>query len=956
MMRVLTDIHGAVRLSESTKEESAKLPDISSAPRFHREEVRIQVAKYISRCEEAIMRPIDIRIKRYLEIIPDFMPISTLMIGQEPYKPEILPYIASAFAFNPHVVDGYTPTVQVLGQMITVNEPSKLREVMDIMTCSYSILPRGVCCLNVTPFHRMSDQETLKARSYFADFISTILASCAKMGCTKLSVICLGDVAKQNFKICKSSTPKLLTRTMKIEKVYLHNPVFMSRTKVPKRHDKCVKPSAICKDVHDFLTEGDHVTTTYVSASYTLAIYSKWDVFLMGSLDSLASAFQHVEIRDIDESKSQIIAAVPRRKSSSISMPSYQAPRPPGPNDFQVRAFSIMSRIDATANEIKEEMTKTCEAVKEALADCDSPEALAKLKCLDDLVCSCGAAVAFLASINPSLTAASSHVDATSPTVTPIIKTRAIVDEHIDFSSLLSNISLKGEAPASESMSEEEAQEKPERKKKKKPGDSKTGKGRKMWIEKKKRKNSESSSSTQIATSDLEIGDTDDYEEDFHEYSDSEQDEYDLLSSGFNVGMSGVVRGNDEEKEESADTDTPPHLTPACESPVTSDAESTISSASGSVVISRSRRNPVSSNVSASSSTASAKPVFVRHGSTRSTSVPTAPPSSSSSVSGSTAPVIVLRRRNSTEYRRIIGEILIPPSVIIRKEYSTFEEAEKARLTDGLSSDGVVIIEKNTSITYRIKKPTIDLLCYRGDMQILLQGRRRMHACAGLPGMKSGTIYECNVEPDGEDNLRVVRAIPRTDKMRPNSRSVLSTVLALLRSTDDVDYTLIDRVSSYSFRVREYIYRRMENMGVKSGFTVDIGSGDLSSWINVTDLDSESMARGRVKRAYYRESAESLFSIDKIVEFLRIGGHPVVIGEDGVLIDLGRISMKMHPDKPGYAVAKYGSKVEYVESAVRTRDFRATKMSYATDVIYGDCEIGSDTLRIVRNILVVSSF
>ncbi|CAH0521469.1 unnamed protein product [Peronospora belbahrii] len=89
--------------------------------------------------------------------------------------------------------------------------------------------------------------------------------------------------------------------------------------------------------------------------------------------------------------------------------------------------------------------------------------------------------------------------------------------------------------------------------------------------------------------------------------------------------------------------------------------------------------------------------------------------------------------RKYDEYRRIIGEILIPPSVIIRKEYSTFEEAEKARLTDGLPSDGVIIIEKNTSITYRIKKPTIDLLCYRGDMQILLQGRRRMHVCAGLP-------------------------------------------------------------------------------------------------------------------------------------------------------------------------------------------------------------------------------
>ncbi|CAH0476528.1 unnamed protein product [Peronospora belbahrii] len=97
-----------------------------------------------------------------------------------------------------------------------------------------------------------------------------------------------------------------------IPKVYLRNPVFMSRTKVPKRHDKCMKPSAICKYVHDFLAEGDYAAATYISTSYTLAIYSKWDVLLMGSLDSLASLFQHVEIRDIDEGKSQIIAAVPR--------------------------------------------------------------------------------------------------------------------------------------------------------------------------------------------------------------------------------------------------------------------------------------------------------------------------------------------------------------------------------------------------------------------------------------------------------------------------------------------------------------------------------------------------------------------------------------------------------------------------------------------------------------------
>ncbi|CAH0473891.1 unnamed protein product [Peronospora belbahrii] len=285
----------------------------------------------------------------------------------------------------------------------------------------------------------------------------------------------------------------------------------------------------------------------------------------------------------------------------------------------------------------------------------------------------------------------------------------------------------------------------------------------------------------------------------------------------------------------------------------------------------------------------------------------------------------------------------------------------------GLLVDGSMVL-----IDIIVANGVVQIITRKDDMQILLQGRRRMHVCAGLPGMKSGTIYECNVEPDEEDNLRVVRAIPRTDEVRPNSRSVLSTVLALLRSTDDVDYTLIDRVSSYSFRVREYIYRRMENMGVKSGFTglelVDkrYGSRFLNPWL----LYSRSW-REEGLSVHITEEAPNPYSLltrlsssfvsvatpsctpshfliwwKRLIGWLLPGSNRLDVAtfmtgsvEDGVLIDLGGISMKMHPDKPGYAVAKYGSKVEYVEPAVRTRDFRATKMSYATDVIYGDCEI-----------------
>ncbi|TDH73415.1 uncharacterized protein CCR75_003866 [Bremia lactucae] len=89
------------------------------------------------------------------------------MIGQEPYSSKILPPIASASAFDPDTVDGFTPSVQVLGQMLSLGDESRLQEVMDVMTCSYSLITRGIACINVLPVNFASDYERVILESRF---------------------------------------------------------------------------------------------------------------------------------------------------------------------------------------------------------------------------------------------------------------------------------------------------------------------------------------------------------------------------------------------------------------------------------------------------------------------------------------------------------------------------------------------------------------------------------------------------------------------------------------------------------------------------------------------------------------------------------------------------------------------------------------------------------------------
>ncbi|KAJ3220934.1 hypothetical protein HK099_003893 [Clydaea vesicula] len=247
---------------------------------------------------------------------------------------------------------------------------------------------------------------------------------------------------------------------------------------------------------------------------------------------------------------------------------------------------------------------------------------------------------------------------------------------------------------------------------------------------------------------------------------------------------------------------------------------------------------------------------------------------------------------------------IFPPNMIIRHEYNTMEEAQRARLTSDIPSDGIIIIEKNTSITYRIKNPTIDLLCTGKNLVTINENKRMSKVMDSLEGMQKNVIYECNIELCDNDKLKIIKAMPRYDKVVPNRPQVLKDIISVLKSDNMIDYTLIDRVSNYSFFVRKYMYSWANNRMRDNKLIIDVGSGriqsiscikenpnysyllcdpklripnniDSSKWLDATNYDDKSklnllerLHKGKDKMAYYRGSIESFFTSYNILSFV----------------------------------------------------------------------------------------
>lgn len=282
--------------------------------------------------------------------------------------------------------------------------------------------------------------------------------------------------------------------------------------------------------------------------------------------------------------------------------------------------------------------------------------------------------------------------------------------------------------------------------------------------------------------------------------------------------------------------------------------------------------------------------------------------------------VVPVTNAHDSSMSLLFRSIREPPSLIIREDFSTITEAQLSRLTCGLPSDGIIVIDKASSLTFRIKQPTVDLMADNG--WLVSRPASRLGGRVNQPsmhkffpaesGMINGRIYECKLALDSTGCAMIESFSQRCDKEVPNFYEIVRDCLAILSSTDSEDLSLTSRVSNFSFVIRDAVYQSALNSRCRGKLVIDIGSGRLQSasifsmhsddaffmcdpqlviprsrqdvqFYDVTNSDAGQllecltlMQRGKIKRVLYRKSAEELFSNAEVYDYVRVQRVPLV--------------------------------------------------------------------------------
>ncbi|KAI9345129.1 hypothetical protein DFJ73DRAFT_940648 [Zopfochytrium polystomum] len=303
--------------------------------------------------------------------------------------------------------------------------------------------------------------------------------------------------------------------------------------------------------------------------------------------------------------------------------------------------------------------------------------------------------------------------------------------------------------------------------------------------------------------------------------------------------------------------------------------------------------------------------------------------------------------------------IQLPVPFIIRRCYYDLETAIMCAADELLSSDGVVAIDMGTSITYRIKNLTIDMLV-KGDALTVSGGYGPDIRYQAQRSMLDGHVYECEFELGPARSLHLVKHHYRPDKRRPNTLTVANSAIDAFVHGPDLQLAMSRKLTDLCFRVRESVYERAANVNPISHVIVDVGSGrmqcvDIVSRLQLKclycdpELDTHKLARRKYRMlntaepghvisalealtkghtpAYcYRGRFEDLVADSDVVHYMiskqiplvfsysfsdiAATGVPVVgccylydeVDHDGVVFDCFGITMRLY-SCPGYADA-----------------------------------------------------
>lgn len=355
------------------------------------------------------------------------------------------------------------------------------------------------------------------------------------------------------------------------------------------------------------------------------------------------------------------------------------------------------------------------------------------------------------------------------------------------------------------------------------------------------------------------------------------------------------------------------------------------------------------------------------------------------------------------------------PRMIIRKDHDNYDSALEESIISELPNDGVIAIDVDTHLTYRIKIPTLDLMCHKG---YLVCGKKGAYASVvkALPSMKDGKIYECSLLGDSIETLMVESYTIRSDKMRPNAYSVAQDIVGLVIGDLNYDSVITRRVTSFCFAVRKYLYSTASDLVTKSKLIIDVGTNRFQSMslfpndksmlfcdpdldlppifegiVNIAELPRdemtaviEALSKGKIRRACYKGHFEDLIAIPSVYRHITFNRVPIVysfslsylvstynqlamsgacqigccymydnVDVNGVLIDKGGIVMRMKSDDT--ATVTFPPSESFDEPVVNTADFVYSDIQPGLDVMPWSFVCSADIRDVIKHVYVVKT-
>nr|CCA27724.1 AlNc14C654G12340 [Albugo laibachii Nc14] len=423
---------GAIRLADGEIAEARQLHTGSDDIVEARRRFSHSTEEYLADCEAATECSVDPRIARYMRSLAASFPPSLILVAQEPYTADLLPTYASAFAFNPTGLDGFTASVQVFAQYLSAVGGVEACSIADLLTCSYVLAPHGIFCINALMWRDLPQCPRRRTLSLFSHYISLLLECTGVSKAERLEIVCLGEVASSAIRAAVKSTSRPRLQGARVFLTFLANPAFIARSRTALREHAERLPSETCVAVH-----GNHLHLACAGPTTTphrlrpWQQYSRYAVLLLGNPGPLRRAFTWISRVGLDTLGQQSISALVQSPDLLEADMSKQADESSKLNATHAHIHRAMNSLLSTGKGIEERMVKAIEeltARADLLSLRDDASIKEYLRCLDDTVNSLNAALGFYASINPALTGCTTAVDLVGPSVPPIVRTRRLDD------------------------------------------------------------------------------------------------------------------------------------------------------------------------------------------------------------------------------------------------------------------------------------------------------------------------------------------------------------------------------------------------------------------------------------------------------------------------------------------------------------------------------------------------